>query len=84
VDKSPSASHTELQTPPYQRVDALALLRRAHTLPHGQQVLADLCDIRLPLMLTRDDCNALGRVIRDAVQDLPLRRSNFTPTKDAP
>jgi dTDP-4-amino-4,6-dideoxygalactose transaminase len=56
----------------------------SQTLPRAEQVLAGLCDMRLPLMLTRDDCNALCRVIRDAVQDLPLHRPNFTPTQDTP
>jgi dTDP-4-amino-4,6-dideoxygalactose transaminase len=42
------------------------------SLPHAEQVLGALCDMRLPLTLTRGDCEALCRVIRSALLDLPL------------
>lgn len=38
------------------------------TLPRAQQVLASLCDLRLPLSLSQDDCAAIGHTIRHAVQ----------------
>ncbi len=41
-------------------------------LPNAERVLAGLCDMRLPLTLTRADCEALCRVIRDALRELPL------------
>ena len=38
------------------------------TLPRAQRVLAGLCDLRLPLSLSQTDCEAIGHVIRHAVQ----------------
>ncbi len=35
-------------------------------LPRAPQVLAGLCDLRIPLALTRDDCLRLARVVQDA------------------
>ncbi len=40
---------------------------QAQKLPQAERVLAGLCDMRLPLMLTRADCVAIGAVIRDAI-----------------
>lgn len=42
------------------------------SLPNAERVLGGLCDMRLPLTLTRADCEAIGGVIRSALQDLPL------------
>ncbi len=39
----------------------------AQALPQAERVLAGLCDMRLPLMLTRADCVAIGTVIRAAI-----------------
>jgi dTDP-4-amino-4,6-dideoxygalactose transaminase len=36
-------------------------------MPNAEKVLAGLCDLRLPLMLTQDDCVAIASVIRQAV-----------------
>jgi len=36
-------------------------------LPRAERVLAGLCDMRLPLMLTQADCMAIGAVIREAM-----------------
>jgi len=36
-------------------------------LPNAERVLAGLCDLRLPLTLTRADCEAIAHVLRDAV-----------------
>ena len=52
-------------------------------LPRAERVLAGLCDMRLPLTLTRDDCEALCRVIRDAVSALPSPTSS-TSRQDTP
>ena len=38
------------------------------SLPRAQQVLAGLCDLRLPLSLSQADCLAIGQIIRRAVQ----------------
>jgi dTDP-4-amino-4,6-dideoxygalactose transaminase len=38
------------------------------TLPRAQRVLAGLCDLRLPLSLSQTDCEAIGQIIRHAVQ----------------
>ena len=38
------------------------------TLPRAQRVLAGLCDLRLPLSLSQKDCEAIGQIIRLAVQ----------------
>ena len=38
------------------------------TLPRAQRVLAGLCDLRLPLSLSQTDCEAIGHIIRHAVQ----------------
>lgn len=37
------------------------------TLPNAERVLAGLCDMRLPLTLSRLDCVAIASVIRDAM-----------------
>ncbi len=36
-------------------------------LPNAERVLSRLCDIRLPLMLTREHCEAIAAVIREAI-----------------
>jgi dTDP-4-amino-4,6-dideoxygalactose transaminase len=38
------------------------------SLPRAQRVLAGLCDLRLPLSLSQKDCEAIGQIIRLAVQ----------------
>ena len=38
------------------------------SLPRAQRVLAGLCDLRLPLSLSQTDCQAIGHIIRHAVQ----------------
>ena len=50
------------------------------TLPHAERVLGGLCDIRLPLALTRDDCEAICGVIRAALGNL----DSSTFIKDTP
>ena len=40
------------------------------TLPRAQRVLAGLCDLRLPLSLSQTDCEAIGQIIRHAVQSV--------------
>jgi dTDP-4-amino-4,6-dideoxygalactose transaminase len=40
------------------------------SLPQAERVLAGLCDIRLPLTLTRDDCAALAGAMRDAMESV--------------
>lgn len=39
----------------------------AQALPNAERILAGLCDLRLPLALTGDDCRAIGEAIRGAV-----------------
>jgi len=36
-------------------------------LPRAEHILGGLCDMRLPLTLTENDCTAIARVIRDAL-----------------
>ena len=38
------------------------------SLPRAERVLAGLCDLRLPLSLSQTDCEAIGQIIRHAVQ----------------
>lgn len=38
-------------------------------LPNAERVLAGLCDMRLPLSLTRADCQAIGAVIRESLSE---------------
>lgn len=40
---------------------------QAQTLPRAERVLQELCDMRLPLSLTRADCEAIADVIRQSV-----------------
>lgn len=40
------------------------------SLPRAQRVLASLCDLRLPLSLSQTDCQAIGKIIRHAVQSV--------------
>ena len=40
------------------------------SLPRAQSVLAGLCDLRLPLSLSQTDCEAIGHIIRHAVQSV--------------
>jgi len=42
-------------------------------LPNAQRILAGLCDIRLPLTLTQDDCVAIAVVIREAMDTVVTR-----------
>lgn len=39
----------------------------AQELPHAERVLGALCDMRLPLTLSRADCEAIGSVIRESL-----------------
>lgn len=41
----------------------------AQSLPHTDRVLATLCDMRLPLTLSIEDCRLLGCIIRESVLD---------------
>ncbi|MFN0303779.1 MAG: DegT/DnrJ/EryC1/StrS family aminotransferase [Burkholderiales bacterium] len=41
----------------------------AQALPNAERVLGGLCDMRLPLTLTRTDCKAIGNVLRAAMAD---------------
>ena len=43
------------------------------SLPRAQRVLAGLCDLRLPLSLSKADCVAIGQIIRSAVQAAQTR-----------
>jgi dTDP-4-amino-4,6-dideoxygalactose transaminase len=38
-------------------------------LPNAEKVLAGLCDLRLPVMLTHDDCLAIAGVVRQAIAE---------------
>ena len=40
------------------------------TLPNAARVLAGLCDIRIPLTLTQDDCRSIVAVIRAALDEM--------------
>lgn len=42
-------------------------LEDPQSLPNAKRVMAGMCDMRLPLTLTRDDCVAIAGVIRDAM-----------------
>jgi dTDP-4-amino-4,6-dideoxygalactose transaminase len=42
------------------------------TLPNAERVLGGLCDMRLPLTLSRADCEAIAAVVRAAVASLRL------------
>lgn len=44
-----------------------AYLQDPQSLPRAQRVLGGLCDMRLPLALTQQDCEAIAGVIRDAM-----------------
>ena len=37
------------------------------SVPNAQRILAGLCDLRLPLTLSEDDCVAIAAVIREAL-----------------
>jgi dTDP-4-amino-4,6-dideoxygalactose transaminase len=37
-------------------------------LPNAERILGALCDLRLPLTLSRDDCQAIAAVLREAMQ----------------
>jgi dTDP-4-amino-4,6-dideoxygalactose transaminase len=39
----------------------------SQSLPNAERVLSGLCDMRLPLALSRDDCEAIAAVVRDAM-----------------
>ena len=41
-------------------------------LPSAERVLGGLCDMRLPLTLSRADCDAIGTVVRAAMASLRL------------
>ncbi|MFO1325995.1 MAG: DegT/DnrJ/EryC1/StrS family aminotransferase [Rubrivivax sp.] len=41
----------------------------SQALPQAGRVLAGLCDLRLPLTLTQDDCLAIAAVVREALAD---------------
>ena len=41
-------------------------------LPNAERVLSGLCDMRLPLTLSRDDCEAIAGVVRAAISSLHL------------
>jgi dTDP-4-amino-4,6-dideoxygalactose transaminase len=41
---------------------------QAQELPNAERILGQLCDMRLPLTLTHDDCQWIASVIREAVQ----------------
>ena len=43
----------------------------SQSLPNAERVLGGLCDMRLPLALTRDDCHRVAAVIRGALASLP-------------
>ena len=42
----------------------------AQSLPNAERVLGSLCDMRLPLTLSRADCAAIGGVIRSALSSI--------------
>lgn len=41
----------------------------AQTLPNAERVLGGLCDLRLPLSLTREDCRAMAQTIHAALAE---------------
>ncbi len=51
------------------RHDHWRYLRDAGAAPCADRVLRGLCDIRLPLWLQRDDCEAIATVLADAMAD---------------
>jgi dTDP-4-amino-4,6-dideoxygalactose transaminase len=42
------------------------------TLPHAQQILKSLCDLRLPLSLSQNNCVDVGQTIREAVRNASI------------
>ena len=44
-------------------------LRQAQQLPASLPLMAGLCDMRIPLSLTGDDCELIGRIVRAALVD---------------
>ncbi len=44
-------------------------LGEAGEVPHADRILRGLCDIRLPLWLTPDDCETVSRVLKEAVTE---------------
>jgi dTDP-4-amino-4,6-dideoxygalactose transaminase len=40
------------------------------SLPQAERVLRGLCDLRLPLMLSQDDCAAMGGVVREVLSSV--------------
>lgn len=47
---------------------------QAQSLPRAERVLAGLCDMRLPLTLTRQDCVAIAAAIRAALTSVGTQR----------
>lgn len=43
---------------------------QAQQLPKAERILGQLCDVRLPLTLTREDCEWIAGVIRQSVQSV--------------
>ena len=54
----------------------------AQSLPNAERVLGGLCDMRIPLTLTRDDCAALADVIRTTMQDTAGRDTGLAPARN--
>ena len=46
---------------------------QAQTLPQAQRVLGGLCDLRLPLVLSHPDCEAMAAVIRACLSSVVAR-----------
>ena len=42
----------------------------AQSLPQAERVLGGLCDLRLPLLLSQEDCRAIGGVVREVLSSL--------------
>ena len=40
------------------------------SLPQAERVLGGLCDLRLPLLLSQEDCRAIGGVVREVLSSL--------------
>ena len=53
-------------------------------LPNAERVLGGLCDMRLPLSLSRADCEAIASVMRAAIASLHLPLPEILSHKDEP
>ena len=52
--------------------DSWQYFKNLPSLPKTKNILATMCDMRLPLTFTKDDCTIITRIIAEIVQDMEL------------